>query len=94
MKISSFQYIRSLHTVGSYPTMIAVQTKQELSVLVKRIPALDSFPLVRIHASEPFGLFNVLDWQRIVLRRIIKHYFNMFLYLHVSAKFKFERHSF
>ncbi|VBB29888.1 unnamed protein product [Acanthocheilonema viteae] len=76
------KYIRSLHQVDSYPTMIVVQSRQQLSTLIKRLPALDSYPLIRIHASEPSSLFNVLDWQRIVLRRIIKHYFNMFLYLH------------
>ncbi|VDK84402.1 unnamed protein product [Litomosoides sigmodontis] len=76
------KYIRSLHQLGSFPTVIAVQSKQQLSTLIKRLPALDGYPLVRIHASEPSGLFNVLDWQRIILRRIIKHYFNMFLYLH------------
>uniref|UniRef100_A0A8R1XQP9 DNA polymerase epsilon catalytic subunit n=1 Tax=Onchocerca volvulus TaxID=6282 RepID=A0A8R1XQP9_ONCVO len=75
------KYIRSLHQVDSYPTMIAVQSRQHLSALVRRLPVLDGYPLVQIHASEPSGLFNVLDWQRIVLRRIIKHYFNMFLYL-------------
>ncbi|VIO96069.1 DNA polymerase family B, exonuclease domain containing protein [Brugia malayi] len=76
------RYIRNLHHVDSYPVMIAVQSRQQLSALVKRLPSLDNYPLVRIHACEPSGLFNVLDWQRIVLRRIIKHYFNMFLYLH------------
>uniref|UniRef100_A0A915Q6B6 DNA polymerase epsilon catalytic subunit n=1 Tax=Setaria digitata TaxID=48799 RepID=A0A915Q6B6_9BILA len=76
------RYIRSLREVDSYPTMIVVQSRQRFSSLVKRLPTLDSYPLVRIHASEPSGLFNVLDWQRVVLRRIIKHYFNMFLYLH------------
>lgn len=64
--------------------MIAVQSGQSFSALVRRLPALDEYPLVRIHAAEPSGLLNVLDWQRIALRRIIKHYFNMFLYLHVS----------
>lgn len=89
MEINALQYIRILHQVESYPTMIVVQSRHQLSTLVKRLPALDSYPLVRIHASEPSGLFNVLDWQRIVLRRIIKHYFNMFLYLHVRTKFEF-----
>lgn len=79
-----------MHQVDSYPTMIAVQSRQKLSTLIKRLPSLDSYPLVRIHASEPSGLFNVLDWQRIVLRRIIKHYFNMFLYLHVRNKLNLE----
>ncbi|KAM3720644.1 DNA polymerase epsilon catalytic subunit [Dirofilaria immitis] len=76
------KYIRRLHQINTYPTMIAIQSRQHLSALVRRLPALDGYPLVRIHASEPSGLFNVLDWQRIIMRRIIKHYFNMFLYLH------------
>uniref|UniRef100_A0A158Q8A2 DNA polymerase epsilon catalytic subunit n=1 Tax=Elaeophora elaphi TaxID=1147741 RepID=A0A158Q8A2_9BILA len=87
------RYIRSLQQIDSYPTIIAVQSRQQLSTLIKRLPALDGYPLVRIFASEPSGLFNVLDWQRIVLRRIIKHYFNMFLYLHVRIKLNLEKNT-
>ncbi|VDN01879.1 unnamed protein product [Thelazia callipaeda] len=76
------KYIRNLRQMDTFPTVIVVQSKEDLSVLARRLPVLDSYPLVRIYVTEPSALFNVLDWQRVVLSRIIKHYFNMFLYLH------------
>uniref|UniRef100_A0A915AYJ0 DNA polymerase epsilon catalytic subunit n=1 Tax=Parascaris univalens TaxID=6257 RepID=A0A915AYJ0_PARUN len=76
------KYVRGIRELDTQPMFMTVQTNETSTELVKRIPALGDLPLVRIHSVEPSNLLSVLDWQRIVVRRIIKHYFNSFIYLH------------
>lgn len=50
---------------------------------MKRIVHLTLFPHVRIHVQEPHSLLNVMEWQRVVAKRVCKHYFNSFIYVKV-----------
>uniref|UniRef100_A0A0K0CTA2 DNA polymerase epsilon catalytic subunit n=1 Tax=Angiostrongylus cantonensis TaxID=6313 RepID=A0A0K0CTA2_ANGCA len=57
-----------------------------LSVIIKflqakRVVNLSLFPHVRISVQEPSSLLNVMEWQRVVAKRICKHFFNSFIYM-------------
>lgn len=63
------------------------------------MPVLEEFPVVPVHVVDEIS-YNVLDWQRLGARRMIRHYlnldsclsqaFDMARYdLHVSAEFPF-----
>ncbi|XP_071480194.1 DNA polymerase epsilon catalytic subunit A-like [Diadema antillarum] len=58
------------------PTFIAVQSSSSNGELVRSIPALDDFPLVRLHVAESDSVYSVLDWQRQGSRRLLQHYLN------------------
>lgn len=51
----------------------------------KRIVHLALFPHIKIHVQEPSSLLNVIEWQRVIAKRICKHYFNSFIYVKVRA---------
>uniref|UniRef100_A0A183V497 DNA polymerase epsilon catalytic subunit n=1 Tax=Toxocara canis TaxID=6265 RepID=A0A183V497_TOXCA len=76
------RYLHGIRELDTQPMFITIHSNETSSALARRVPALADFPLVRIHSAEPTNLFSVLDWQRVVARRIIKHYFNSFIYLH------------
>ncbi|MFH4974025.1 hypothetical protein AB6A40_000734 [Gnathostoma spinigerum] len=78
------KYLREIRQTDSFPTVIMVQSNEAFSSLTRRISILADYPLVRIHSKEPTNLFNQIDWQRIVFRRLIQHFFNSFIYLQVS----------
>ncbi|VDM60133.1 unnamed protein product [Angiostrongylus costaricensis] len=57
-----------------------------LSVIIrflqaKRVVNLSLFPHVRISVQEPSSLLNVMEWQRVIAKRICKHFFNSFIYM-------------
>lgn len=81
--------MRGIRELDTQPMFMTVQTNETSAELIRRIPALGDLPLVRIHSAEPTNLLGVLDWQRVVIRRIIKHYFNSFIYLHVTLFHRF-----
>ena len=47
------------------PTFVAIQSPQDLHTTASQIQTLNEFPLVPIHSTDPDGLYNVLDWQRV-----------------------------
>ena len=44
--------------------------------LIRSIPALEDFPLVKLHVAESDSIYSVLDWQRQGSRRLLQHYLN------------------
>lgn len=58
------------------PTLIAMQSNWELRRLASGMPVLDEFPVVPVHVVDEIS-YNVLDWQRLGARRMIRHYLNL-----------------
>ncbi|KAK7073292.1 hypothetical protein SK128_028068 [Halocaridina rubra] len=59
------------------PTFVAVQSPHDLSTLTTLMPGFGEFPLVPIHITDADNLYNVLDWQRVGARAMIRHYLGL-----------------
>ncbi|KAF2353054.1 DNA-directed DNA polymerase family B multifunctional domain [Trinorchestia longiramus] len=57
------------------PTFIAVQSSYDMQTLTTLMPGFEEFPLVPVHVSDIDGLYNVLDWQRVGAKAMLRHYF-------------------
>lgn len=88
-KVKHFEFNTSLHLsmyVNTHraclqeerrgPTLIAMQSNWELRRLASGMPVLDEFPVVPVHVVDEIS-YNVLDWQRLGARRMIRHYLNL-----------------
>lgn len=53
-----------------------MQSNWELRRLASGMPVLDEFPVVPVHVVDEIS-YNVLDWQRLGARRMIRHYLNL-----------------
>ncbi|KJH52429.1 hypothetical protein DICVIV_01406 [Dictyocaulus viviparus] len=73
--------IRMCREVSSKPTLLTLLIDEEPLLLSKRVANLSLFPHVRLHVQEPNSLLNVIDWQRVVAKRICKHFINSFIYM-------------
>ncbi|CAG9813248.1 unnamed protein product [Phaedon cochleariae] len=58
------------------PTLVAFQCAMEIQELQHNISNLLDFPQVKIHVQDIDELYNVIDWQKIGARAIIRHYLN------------------
>ncbi|XP_064211685.1 DNA polymerase epsilon catalytic subunit 1 isoform X2 [Tribolium castaneum] len=58
------------------PTLLAVQSALEPATLRSRIPLFSDFPQVQIHITDEEELYNVMDWQKIGGRALVRHYLN------------------
>ncbi|VDK52761.1 unnamed protein product, partial [Cylicostephanus goldi] len=72
--------IRLSREATAKPTLLCLLVDEEPKLMMKRLVNLNLFPHVRIHVQEPHALLNVMEWQRVVAKRICKHYFNSFIY--------------
>jgi len=85
------QVYRSIHKLLSGykeekrgPTAVVVQSAFDFQTLMAGIPAMQEFPLIPIHVSDPEALYSVLDWQRVGAKTMINHFFKYPDYLKVS----------
>lgn len=53
-----------------------MQSNWELKRLAAGMPVLEEFPVVPVHVVDEIS-YNVLDWQRLGARRMIRHYLNL-----------------
>ncbi|XP_015586460.1 DNA polymerase epsilon catalytic subunit A [Cephus cinctus] len=67
-------------------TLIAVQSPMDMSTLTNEMPVLNDFPLVNTHVQDVENLFHTLDWQRVVSKCMIHHYFKMEQILDLMAE--------
>uniref|UniRef100_A0A0N5A8U1 DNA polymerase epsilon catalytic subunit n=1 Tax=Syphacia muris TaxID=451379 RepID=A0A0N5A8U1_9BILA len=74
------QHIFSLQRGNLFPTFVNVLSNESKDSLIRRIPVLSEFPMIKIHCIEPPDFLNTLEWQRIVCKRIVQHYFNSLTY--------------
>ncbi len=59
------------------PTFVAIQSPQDLHRTASQIATLNEFPLVPIHSTDPDGLYNVLDWQRVGSKVCLRHFLRL-----------------
>ncbi|CAB4064926.1 POLE [Lepeophtheirus salmonis] len=57
------------------PTIILAQSIADFQMLSSVIPTFVEFPIVPLHVSDHDNLYNVLDWQRVGARHMIRHFF-------------------
>ncbi|XP_018571015.1 DNA polymerase epsilon catalytic subunit A [Anoplophora glabripennis] len=58
------------------PTLLAIQSTMALPNLQVHISHFTDFPQVQIHVQDPEELYNVIDWQKVGARAIVRHYLN------------------
>lgn len=56
------------------PTFLAMQTPHDFLSLVSVMPILEMMPMVPVHVVDVDDLYNVLDWQRVGAKKMIRHY--------------------
>ncbi|XP_040567537.1 DNA polymerase epsilon catalytic subunit A [Lepeophtheirus salmonis] len=56
------------------PTIILAQSIADFQMLSSVIPTFVEFPIVPLHVSDHDNLYNVLDWQRVGARHMIRHF--------------------
>uniref|UniRef100_A0A8R1DNZ4 DNA polymerase epsilon catalytic subunit n=1 Tax=Caenorhabditis japonica TaxID=281687 RepID=A0A8R1DNZ4_CAEJA len=73
--------LRAYRELSSKPAIVVLLSDTEPFRLVRKIPNLGLFPNVQLHISEPSSLLNQIDWQKVVARRVLQHFFNSFFYM-------------
>ena len=56
------------------PTFLAVQSPHDFSTLTALMPGLELMPMIPVHVADLDGLYNVLDWQLVGSKVMIRHY--------------------
>ena len=68
------------------PTVIAVQSLMDFQALTNGAPVMADFPLVPIHLYDNDGLYNVLDWQRVGAKVMLRHFLKSDTYLQMTVE--------
>ena len=68
------------------PTVVAVQSLMDFGTLTSGAPALADFPLVPIHLYDNDALYNVLDWQRVGAKVMLRHFLKSDTYLQMTVE--------
>ncbi|XP_050295840.1 DNA polymerase epsilon catalytic subunit 1 [Anthonomus grandis grandis] len=58
------------------PTLLAVQSTMDLQVFQRNIGTFGDFPHTQIFVRDDDELYNVLDWQKIGAKALVRHYLN------------------
>ena len=69
------------------PTFISVQSPMDFPTWCNVVPGMNDFPLVPIHITESDTLYNVLDWQRVGSKVMIRHYLKSDMYYQVITSY-------
>ena len=68
------------------PSFVVTQSALDFPSLLSAMPALADFPMVPIHVSDSETLYNVLDWQRVGARHLIRHFLKSDAYLQATIE--------
>ena len=68
------------------PTFIAVQSPHDFLSLSSLIPGMTEFPMVPVHVADIDGLYNVLDWQRVGARTMVRHFLGYLTIYHMTLE--------
>ncbi|PAV80405.1 hypothetical protein WR25_03570 [Diploscapter pachys] len=63
------------------PTIIVAVCDEAHRSMVQHVANISLFPFLRLHVVEPSALLNLPGWNRLLPSRIIRHFFNSFVYL-------------
>ncbi|KAK9679178.1 protein of unknown function (DUF1744) [Popillia japonica] len=58
------------------PTLLAIQSFDDVHSLVTHMPGFNDFPTVQVHVKDMEDLYNNLEWQKVGARAMIRHYLN------------------
>ncbi|ENN78133.1 hypothetical protein HUJ04_004474 [Dendroctonus ponderosae] len=58
------------------PTLLAIQSTMDIQVLQSSIGSLGDFPQTQIFVRDEDELYNVLDWQKLGAKALVRHYLN------------------
>ncbi|VEN33495.1 unnamed protein product, partial [Callosobruchus maculatus] len=70
------KHLQSYKDEKKGPTLLAVQSTMDISDLQKAIPHFNEFPQVQIYVQDIEELYNVMDWQKIGAKALVRHYLN------------------
>lgn len=56
------------------PTFLAIQSFLDFPTLTSYMPMVGEFPMIPVHITDLDTLYNVLDWQRVGGRTMIRHF--------------------
>ncbi|CAI5437915.1 unnamed protein product [Caenorhabditis angaria] len=73
--------LRTFREATSKTTIIVMLSDTDSMRIMKKVPNLGLFPQLQLHITEPSSLLNQIDWQKVVARRIIQHFFNSFFFV-------------
>lgn len=73
--------LRVYREVSSKTAIVLLLSDTDPFRLARKLPNLGLFPNVQLHITEPSSLLNQIDWQKVVARRVLQHYFNSFFFL-------------
>lgn len=73
--------LRAYRETSSKIAIVLLLSDTEPIRLARKIPNLGLFPNVPLHIKEPSSLLNQIDWQKIVARRVLQHFFNSFFFV-------------
>lgn len=59
---------------GHGATIIINQTALDKNVLITEMPLLNEFPLISTHVQDVENLYNMMEWQKIGAKMMIRHY--------------------
>lgn len=68
------------------PTFLAIQSPHDLTTITTLMPGLGEFPQVPIHVTEVENLYNVLDWQRVGAKAMVRQYLGLKQLLHTAME--------
>ncbi|KAG7176387.1 DNA polymerase epsilon catalytic subunit A-like [Homarus americanus] len=68
------------------PTFLAIQSPHDLPTLTALMPGLGEFPQVPVHVTDVDTLYNVLDWQRVGARAMVRHFLGLNQLLQTSME--------
>nr|XP_027207609.1 DNA polymerase epsilon catalytic subunit A-like [Penaeus vannamei] len=68
------------------PTYLAIQSPHDLTTITTLMPGLGEFPQVPIHVTEVENLYNVLDWQRVGAKAMVRQYLGLKQLLHTAME--------
>ena len=68
------------------PTVIAVQSQLDFQSLCAGAPVMSDFPMVPIHVYDNDNMYNVLDWQRVGARCMLRHFLKSDVYVQMTIE--------
>ncbi|KAB7504214.1 DNA polymerase epsilon catalytic subunit A [Armadillidium nasatum] len=59
------------------PSFLAIQSLYDFPTLMSYVPIFNEIPLVPVHVTDIDTLYNVLDWQRVGAKTMVRHFLGL-----------------
>ncbi|KAK9873901.1 hypothetical protein WA026_002253 [Henosepilachna vigintioctopunctata] len=70
------KYLQSYKDEKKGPSLLIMQCSANISLLTSNIPVLAEFPQTQVHIQDLDDLYNVLEWQKVGAKALIRNYLN------------------